>query len=115
METMQAIGALGALAQETRLAIFRLLVRRRPEGLSAGAIAETLDVPASSLSFHLAHLTHASLVVQCRESRSLIYSVDFATMNRLMGYLADHCCSGKPAAPSPISSGAKAAKTRKSA
>ena len=94
METKQVIEALSALAQETRLAIYRLLVERGPEGMGAGAIAEALNVPASSLSFHLAHLSRAGLLTQRRESRSLIYAVDFAGMNALMGYLTENCCGG---------------------
>jgi ArsR family transcriptional regulator, arsenate/arsenite/antimonite-responsive transcriptional repressor len=94
MNTREAIAALGALAQETRLAIFRLLVERGPEGLPAGAIAEALELPASSLSFHLAQLAHAGLVSQRRQGRSLIYGIDFAAMNELMGYLTENCCAG---------------------
>jgi DNA-binding transcriptional ArsR family regulator len=101
METIGAIAALGALAQETRLAIFRLLVERGPTGHAAGFIAEKLDIPASSLSFHLAQLSHAGLIVQRRESRSLIYSVDFAAMNGLMGYLTENCCGGDAGACAP--------------
>lgn len=101
METKQVIEALSALAQETRLAIYRLLVARGLAGLGAGAIAEALDVPASSLSFHLAHLSRAGLLTQRRESRSLIYAVDFAGMNALMGYLTENCCGGDAAACAP--------------
>jgi ArsR family transcriptional regulator, arsenate/arsenite/antimonite-responsive transcriptional repressor len=101
LNTKNAILALGALAQEHRLAVFRLLVERGPEGLAAGAIAEKLGLPASSLSFHLAQLSHAGLIIQRRESRSLIYSVDFTAMDALMGYLSDNCCSGNPAACLP--------------
>jgi len=119
LETKRAIGALGALAQETRLAIFRLLVGRGPEGLPAGVIAETLGLPASSLSFHLAQLNHAGLITQRRLSRSLIYAVDFAAMNALMGYLTENCCAGNAAAcmtasrPAPIP--AHSAKARRTA
>ena len=94
METKQVIEALSALAQETRLAIYRLLVARGPQGMGAGEIAEALSVPASSLSFHLAHLSRAGLLTQRRASRSLIYAVDFAGMNALMGYLTENCCGG---------------------
>ena len=89
-----AIAALGALAQETRLAIFRLLVQRGPEGLAAGQVAEKLSLPASSLSFHLAQLNHAGLVLQQRRSRSLIYSVNFNAMDALMAFLTENCCAG---------------------
>ncbi len=115
MQTKQAIGTLGALAQESRLAIFRLLVERGPEGLSAGGIAEALDIPASSLSFHLAQLSHAGLIVQRRESRSLIYSVDFKVMNGLMGYLTENCCGGDATACKPVPGAAKPAKIRRTA
>lgn len=102
MKTKQAIGALGALAQETRLAAFRLLVQAGPEGLPAGEIAEKLDLPPSSLSFHLAQLTQAGMVVQLRAGRSLIYSVDFQSMNGLMAYLTENCCSGNGAVCAPV-------------
>lgn len=98
MDTGQAIGALGALAQETRLSIFRLLVRRGIEGMPAGTIAEALNVPASSLSFHLAQLSHAGLVVQRRQSRQIIYAIDFGSMNGLMAYLTENCCQGAASA-----------------
>jgi DNA-binding transcriptional ArsR family regulator len=109
METKAAINALSALAQETRLAIFRMLVEAGPEGLPAGVIAERLQVPASSLSFHLAHLTRAGLLVQRRMSRLLIYSADFAGMNRLLGYLTENCCGGNPAACAPAAARPSAA------
>jgi DNA-binding transcriptional ArsR family regulator len=94
MDTGQAIGALGALAQETRLSIFRLLIQSGPEGMSAGAIADALNVPASSLSFHLAQLSHAGLVAPQRRSRQIIYAIAFDTMNALMAYLTENCCQG---------------------
>ena len=92
METGKAIGALAALAQETRLSLFRLLVGKGPDGLSAGVIGEALDVPSSSLSFHLAQLMHAGLVNQRRVGRNLFYAADFGTMRALMGYLTENCC-----------------------
>lgn len=94
MEPALAISALGALAQEHRLAAFRLLVQAGDTGMAAGAIAEALDIPGSSLSFHLAHLTRAGLVRQQRQSRSLIYTADYAAMNGLVGYLMENCCGG---------------------
>jgi DNA-binding transcriptional ArsR family regulator len=98
MDPVQAIAALGALAHETRLAAFRLLVRRGPEGLAAGAIAEALALPPSSLTFHLQHLTRAGLITQRRLSRQLIYATDFAVMNALLAYLTENCCGrGVPA------------------
>ena len=99
MDTPKAIAALGSLAQEHRLSIFRLLVQAGDGGLPAGAIAESLGVPNSSLSFHLAHLTRAGLINQERRSRSLIYSADYAAMNALVGYLMENCCAGAACAP----------------
>ena len=89
-----ALQAFGGLANEHRLAIFRLLVEAGPEGLPAGDIADKLGLPASSLSFHLAHLTRASLIGQRRESRSLIYSANFDTMNGLIAFMTENCCGG---------------------
>ena len=94
MQSGEVIKALGALAQEHRLAVFRLLVEAGPEGLAAGMIADKLGVPPSSMSFHLAQLTHAGLITQRRESRSLLYSADYAAMNGLMAYLTENCCGG---------------------
>jgi DNA-binding transcriptional ArsR family regulator len=94
-----AIPALAALAQEHRLALFRLLVRAGNDGMAAGAIADALGVPNSSLSFHLAQLKGAGLVTQERRHRSLIYRADFAAMNALVGYLMENCCAGAPCAP----------------
>jgi ArsR family transcriptional regulator len=79
--------------------VFRLLVQTGPEGLPAGTIADKLDMPASSLSFHLAHLHREGLIEQRRESRSLIYSADFAVMNALVGFLTENCCGGRSCAP----------------
>jgi ArsR family transcriptional regulator len=92
MDQKRAISALGALAQETRLELFRLLVTCGPEGLPAGAIAEKLGVMPSSLSFHLQQLVHAGLITQRRLSRQLIYSAEYGTMNELMAYLTENCC-----------------------
>jgi DNA-binding transcriptional ArsR family regulator len=99
MSSPAAVGALGALAQEHRLALFRLLVQAGKDGMAAGAIAEKLGVPNSSLSFHLAHLTRAGLIQQRRQGRSLIYTADYAAMNALMGYLMENCCGGATCAP----------------
>ena len=92
MEQKRAIAALGALAQETRLELFRLLVTCGPEGLPAGVIAERLGVQPSSLSFHLAQLTHAGLITQRRLSRQLIYSAEYGAMTELLAYLTENCC-----------------------
>ena len=91
MDSSKVVTALAALAQEHRLALFRLLVQAGEEGMAAGAIAEALGLPNSSLSFHLAQLTRAGLIRQERQSRSLIYSADYAAMNRLVGYLIENC------------------------
>lgn len=95
----RTILALGALAHENRLALFRLLVQAGADGMAAGAIADALDIPNSSLSFHLAHLTRAGLIRQTRQSRSLIYSADYAAMNGLVGYLTENCCGGAACLP----------------
>ena len=92
MDQVDAIAALGALAHETRLALFRLLVTSGPEGLAAGIIAERLGVPPSSLSFHLQELVHAGLITQRRLSRNLFHSAEYATMNDLVFYLTENCC-----------------------
>lgn len=99
MNTHEAIAALSGLAQETRLAIFRLLVEAGPRGLSAGAIAGELDILAPSLSFHLAQLRHAGLITQQRRSRSLIYACDMSRMDSLVGYLTANCCGGGACPP----------------
>jgi ArsR family transcriptional regulator len=94
VETRQAVAALGALAHETRLQVFRMLVQRGPDGLPAGVIATELDMPPSSLTFHLQQLTHAGLIRQRRVSRQLIYATDFAAMNDVVAYLTENCCGG---------------------
>ena len=92
MDQKRVIAALGALAQETRLELFRLLVTAGPAGLPAGVIAEKLGVLPSSLSFHLQQLVHAGLITQRRLSRQLIYSAEYGAMNELMAYLTENCC-----------------------
>jgi ArsR family transcriptional regulator len=94
MRATAAVEALGALAQEHRLALFRLLVQAGDKGMAAGAIADKLGVPNSSLSFHLAQLRKAGLVVQERQHRSLIYRANYPAMNALVGYLMENCCAG---------------------
>lgn len=94
-----AVSALSALAQEHRLALFRLLIQAGADGLPAGAIAERLGVPSSSLSFHLAHLNRAGLIEQRREGRSLIYTANYSAMNALVGYLMENCCAGAECSP----------------
>lgn len=115
MNSSVAVEALAALAQEHRLALFRLLVQAGSDGMPAGSIAEALAIPNSSLSFHLAHLTRAGLIRQRREGRSLIYSANFARMNLLVGYLMENCCGGATCAPAPGSEETPQAKKRISA
>lgn len=93
MKTTQVIEALGALAHEHRLAVFRLLVERGPEGLPAGHIAERIGLVPSSLTFHLQNLRRAGLITQRRDSRQLFYAADFTAMNALVGYLTENCCA----------------------
>jgi len=92
MKSAQAVAALGALAHEHRLAIFRLLVSRGPEGLNAGSIADRVGLLPSSLTFHLQSLQRAGLLAQRRDGRQLIYSADFGAMTALVGYLTENCC-----------------------
>ena len=92
---MDAVKSLSALAQGSRLSIFRLLVQAGPEGLAAGTIGETLGLPAATLSFHLAGLTRAGLADSRQDGRFVIYSANFPNMNRLVGYLTENCCGGK--------------------
>jgi len=96
MKKAAIIQALGALAQETRLDIFRILVEAGPKGLPAGAIGDRLALPSPTLSFHLNQLRFAGLVTSRRESRSIIYSANFRTMNQLLAYLTENCCGGRP-------------------
>ncbi|GGI21455.1 ArsR/SmtB family transcription factor [Oxalicibacterium faecigallinarum] len=99
MTPKSVVAALGALAQETRLGVFRLLVQAGPTGLSASQIAEGVGIAPSLLSFHLKELLHADLVTQVREGRSLIYAANFSAMNGLLGYLTENCCGGNPCSP----------------
>ena len=99
MKASAAIQALSALAQEHRLALFRLLVQAGERGMSAGAIADALGVPNSSLSFHLSQLRSAGLILQERQHRSLIYRANYPAMNALVGYLMENCCAGADCAP----------------
>jgi len=94
MEAHAALSTLDALAQRTRLDVFRLLVRHEPEGLAAGEIARRLDVPQNTMSSHLAVLARAGLVASERHSRSIVYRADLAAMNRLVAYLLENCCAG---------------------
>jgi DNA-binding transcriptional ArsR family regulator len=99
METKAAVTALAALAQDSRLAIFRILVQAGPAGLAAGRIAELTGITPSSLSFHLKELSHAGMVDSQQAGRFVIYTANFATMNALLGFLTESCCGGNPCLP----------------
>jgi DNA-binding transcriptional ArsR family regulator len=96
MERTDVIAALAALAQDSRLEAYRLLVRAGPDGLPAGQVAAALGLPPNTLSFHFDRLRNAGLVTVRRDGRSLIYAARFDTMNDLLGYLTDNCCGGRP-------------------
>src|SRR5580698_2894292 len=95
MKTTDAVKALAALAQDTRLAIYRLLVQQGPGGLPAGTVAERLDVPAATLSFHMKELANAGMVEARQEGRFIYYSANYGQMNNLLGYLTENCCQGE--------------------
>lgn len=99
MHTKDVITALSALAQESRLAVFRLLVEAGPQGLAASRIAERVGLAPSSLSFHLKELTHAGLVTAVPQGRFVIYSANFFTMNAVLAFLTENCCGGNPCGP----------------
>ena len=102
METSSAVTALGALAQENRLEVFRLLVQAGPDGVPAGEIGTRLGIAPATLSFHLAQLRQAGLIGMRRDGRSLIYSADYDGMNGLMGFLTENCCGGAVACDVPV-------------
>jgi DNA-binding transcriptional ArsR family regulator len=108
MEMPAALNALGALAQESRLAVFRLLVQGGPDGLAAGEIAERLRIPPATLSFHLGQLGQAGLVTSTRNGRSIVYAADYTGMDRLLGFLYENCCQGA----CPPASGARRVRRR---
>lgn len=99
MQTKLVLAAMAALAQESRLAAYRLLVQAGPEGMTPGKISEQLGIPASSLSFHLKELSHAQLIVPQQDGRYIRYAADFSTMNTLIGFLTENCCGGNPCTP----------------
>ena len=103
MEEKTAVVLLAALAQAMRLRIFRALVGAGPDGMTPGALSALLDVPASTLSFHLKELTYSGLVTHERESRNLVYRPSIAQMNELLGYLTAHCCQGAACETAPAS------------
>jgi ArsR family transcriptional regulator, arsenate/arsenite/antimonite-responsive transcriptional repressor len=104
MDNATAVQIFASLAQESRLTLFRLLVQASPGGLAAGEIATQLGVPSSTLSFHLKELTYAGLVYARQAGRFIYYSVDFARMNALIGFMMENCCGGRQDCCNPISS-----------
>ena len=99
METKAAVTALAAIAQDSRLAIFRALVQAGPAGFAAGRISELTGIAPSSLSFHLKELAYAGMVDSQQSGRFVIYTANFATMNALLGFLTENCCGGNPCSP----------------
>ena len=99
MEKTTAVAALAALAQDNRLDVFRLLVQAGPDGMTAGSIAEALDLAPNTLTFHFDRLRMAGLATVRRDGRSMIYAAQFETMNALLGFLTENCCGGAPCAP----------------
>lgn len=102
MKIGAAVEALGALAQESRLSIFRMLVQAGKEGIAAGALGERLGIPGATLSFHLKTLAHARLIKSRTEGRFVIYSANYAEMDKLIAYLTEHCCAGETSRCAPI-------------
>jgi DNA-binding transcriptional ArsR family regulator len=109
METEAALVALGALAHDSRLALFRLLVTAGPAGLAAGELGERLALPPATASFHLKELRHAGLVSQRRDGRSIYYAADYAAMDALIAYLTENCCQGTTCQPT-VAAGSTPAK-----
>jgi ArsR family transcriptional regulator len=103
MESKNAVAALGALAQASRLQIYRLLVQAGSEGLAASHIAEHVGVPANTLSFHLKTLSHADLLLSRQEGRFIYYSANYEQMNALLGFLTENCCGGRSCMPAIVS------------
>jgi ArsR family transcriptional regulator, arsenate/arsenite/antimonite-responsive transcriptional repressor len=113
METTQAVAALAALAQEHRLAVFRLLVQAGPEGLSAGQVADAVDLAPNTLTFHFDRLRMAGLVTVRRDGRSMIYAARYDVMNGLLGFLTENCCQGAPEKCAPaVCAPAKSKRTK---
>src|SRR6185369_13595685 len=102
MESKTAVAALSALAQDSRLHVYRLLVQAGPEGLAASDIAERLGIPANTMSFHLKTLSHAGLILARPEGRFIYYSANYEQMNSLLGFLTENCCGGRSCAPEVI-------------
>ena len=99
MKSNEVVRALAALAQDSRLAVYRLLVARGPQGLRAGAISDKLGIAPPTLSFHLKELANAGLIAGDQQGRFVIYSANFQSMNDLLGFLTDNCCGGNPCTP----------------
>lgn len=114
MKSTDAVRALGALAQETRLAIFRLLIAHGPQGLTAGTIADKLDILPATLSFHLKELSAAGLLAARTEGRFIYYAAGFERMNELLAFLTANCCGGNPCTPVTVCVPAPRAGARKS-
>jgi ArsR family transcriptional regulator, arsenate/arsenite/antimonite-responsive transcriptional repressor len=110
MKSNEVVRALAALAQDSRLAVYRLLVARGPEGLSAGAISDKLAITPPTLSFHLKELANAGLVTASPQGRFVIYSANFQGMNDLVGFLTDNCCGGNPCTPVAVCKPARKAR-----
>jgi DNA-binding transcriptional ArsR family regulator len=108
MESKVAVAALAALAQDSRLQVYRLLVRAGPEGMAASDIAQALEIPANTLSFHLKTLSHADLVQSGQEGRFIYYSANYEQMTALLGFLTENCCGGTSCAPAAVSRKRKA-------
>jgi ArsR family transcriptional regulator, arsenate/arsenite/antimonite-responsive transcriptional repressor len=102
MELKEAVTALNGLGQESRLRVFRLLIRRGPDGMPAGDIADQLGVPANTMSSHLAVLSRAGLVVSRKQGRSVIYAIDLNGTRKLLAFLVEDCCRGKPEVCRPL-------------
>jgi DNA-binding transcriptional ArsR family regulator len=102
MEASSAVEALGALAQDSRLQVYRMLVQTGPEGIAASEIAERLKIPANTLSFHLKTLSHAELVLSRQEGRFVYYSANYEQMNSLLKFLTENCCGGRSCLPSAV-------------
>jgi len=109
MESIIAVQRLSALAQESRLAVFRLLVKAGRDGVSAGEIARALDITPSTLSAQLNILSHAGLVASRRDGRSIIYAADYDSMSQLLVYLMEDCCQGRPEVCTPLAEAASRA------
>jgi DNA-binding transcriptional ArsR family regulator len=109
MESNGAVEALAALAQNSRLQVYRLLVQAGPEGIAASELAERLGIPATTLSFHLKTLSHADLVLARQEGRFIYYSANYEQMNALLGFLTENCCGGRSCEPKVAASRRKRA------